>query len=106
LVEQWTENPRVGGSSCSSNFNVVLPTIVCERTRIRSFGFGFAVETAEISGADKPLGQYGWGGYANTEFRVIPDAGVSMVFMRQTVTSTHRMSKKLFGILRSGITIK
>ena len=72
----------------------------------RSFGLGFAVETAEISGADKPLGQYGWGGYANTEFRVIPDAGVSMVFMRQTVPSTHRMSKKLFGILRSGITIK
>ena len=72
----------------------------------RSFGLGFAVETAEISGADKPLGQYGWGGYANTEFRVIPDAGVSMVFMRQTVPSTHRMSKKLFGILRSGLTIK
>ncbi|MBA63305.1 MAG: hypothetical protein CMJ76_13185 [Planctomycetaceae bacterium] len=72
----------------------------------RSFGLGFAVETAELAGAKKPLGQYGWGGYANTEFRVIPDAGVSMVFMRQTVPSTHRMSEKLFGILRSGITIK
>ena len=72
----------------------------------RPFGLGFAVEKAELQGADKPLGQYGWGGYANTEFRVIPDAGVSMVFMRQTVPSTHRMSKKLFGILRSGITIE
>ena len=72
----------------------------------RSFGLGFAVEKAELKGADKPLGQYGWGGYANTEFRVIPDAGVSMIFMRQTVPSTHRMSKKLFEILRSGITIE
>ncbi|MEC9095213.1 MAG: serine hydrolase domain-containing protein [Planctomycetota bacterium] len=72
----------------------------------RSFGLGFAIETAKISGAQEPLGQYGWGGYANTEFRVIPEAGVSMVFMRQTVPSTHRMSKKLFGILRSGLTIE
>jgi CubicO group peptidase (beta-lactamase class C family) len=70
-----------------------------------SFGLGFAVERAKISGADKPLGQYGWAGYANTEFRVIPDAGVSMVFMRQTIPTTHQMSQKLFGILRRGMKI-
>ena len=64
-----------------------------------------AIERAKISGADKPLGQYGWAGYANTEFRVIPDAGVSMVFMRQTIPTTHQMSQKLFGILRRGMKI-
>lgn len=70
-----------------------------------AFGLGFAVERAKISGADKPLGQYGWAGYANTEFRVIPDAGVSMVFMRQTIPTTHQMSQKLFDILRRGMKI-
>ncbi len=72
----------------------------------RSFGLGFAVESSKFPGADKLLGEFGWGGYANTEFRVIPEAGVSMVFMRQTVPSNHRMSRKLFTILKSGITIE
>ncbi|MBL99609.1 MAG: hypothetical protein CMM06_07940 [Rhodopirellula sp.] len=67
----------------------------------RSFGLGFEVETVKVG--QQILGSYGWGGYANTEFRVIPEAGVSMVFMRQTVPSTHRMSRKLFGILKAGL---
>ncbi|MBK95156.1 MAG: hypothetical protein CMJ79_05495 [Planctomycetaceae bacterium] len=70
----------------------------------RTFGLGFAIESLDLG--DRSLGSYGWGGYANTEFRVIPDAGISMVFMRQTVPSTHHMSKKLFRIIRQGISIE
>ena len=74
----------------------------------RHFGLGFVIAPVTIGSGETAVDtqQYGWGGYANTEFKVIPDLGLAMIFMRQTVPSTHRVSGKLFEMVRGGVTVE
>ena len=73
----------------------------------RHFGLGFAIETVIVGGGKSAVTTklYGWGGYANTEFDVFPELGLAMIFMRQTVPSTRRVSGKLFAMLRDGVVV-
>jgi CubicO group peptidase (beta-lactamase class C family) len=74
----------------------------------RSFGLGFSVKKVTLGQGKtaKEYGEYGWGGYASTQFTVIPDANLCMVFMRQTVNPNHRIVNKLFTIIREGTTVQ
>ena len=74
----------------------------------RSFGLGFSVKKVTLGQGKtaKEYGEYGWGGYASTQFTVIPDANLCMVFMRQTVNPNHRIVNKLFTIIRQGTTVQ
>jgi len=72
-----------------------------------SFGLGFSVNQISLGQGEsaKAFGEYGWGGYASTQFAVIPDAKLGMVFMRQTVNPNHRIVNRLFTIIRQGTTV-
>lgn len=75
------------------------------QTTQRRFGLGFSIESVKLDHPTKQYAQYGWGGYANTQFKVIPEAKLSMVFMRQTVGQDHQISKRLFEMIRRGTSV-
>lgn len=69
------------------------------------FGLGFAIADVTLGSGDqqRKATSYYWGGYANTAFRLVPDANLFQIFMRQTVPSTHRVANKLFAIVYEGV---
>ncbi len=69
------------------------------------FGLGFAIGDVTLGSGDtaRKVPSYYWGGYANTAFRLVPDANLYQVFMRQSVPSTHRIANKLFPIVYEGV---
>ncbi len=69
------------------------------------FGLGFAIAEINLGSGDqqRKAKTYYWGGYANTAFRLVPQADLFQIFMRQTVPSTHRVANHLFSVVYEGV---
>ena len=69
------------------------------------FGLGFAIMEIELGSGDnvRKAMQYSWGGYASTDFRVVPEAKLFQIIMRQRVPSSHSLANKLFPVIYQGI---
>jgi len=69
------------------------------------FGLGFAIDDVTLGNGDqqRKATSYYWGGYANTAFRIVPEANIFQVFMRQSVPSTHSFANKLFPTVYEGV---
>ncbi len=69
------------------------------------FGLGFAIAEVTLGSGDtvRKATQYSWGGYASTDFRIVPEAGLVQVFMRQLVPSSHALADELFPIVYAGV---
>jgi CubicO group peptidase (beta-lactamase class C family) len=71
-----------------------------------NFGLGFSIESVtlgDISGV--AVEQYTWGGYASTVFKVIPEANLSMVFMRQSIPFDSQVAERLFEMVCKGTAV-
>jgi CubicO group peptidase (beta-lactamase class C family) len=68
------------------------------------FGLGFAIDDTDLGEgptAWKAL-RYGWGGFASTEFHLIPDAKFFQIFVQQHVPDIHETATRVFNhILKS-----
>ena len=62
------------------------------------FGLGFAIDRVQFGEADSQqrVAQYSWGGYASTDFRLVPEKKLFQIVMRQHVPSSHELARKLF----------
>ena len=69
------------------------------------FGLGFAISQVKLgTGGDARMArQYAWGGYASTEFRLVPEEKLFQIFIRQRVPSDPGLANKLFGIVYKGV---
>ena len=47
--------------------------------------------------------QYSWGGYASTDFRLVPEEGLFQIVVRQRVPSAHGLAGRLFPIVYRGV---
>ncbi|MFO0012355.1 MAG: hypothetical protein ACK553_06405 [Planctomycetota bacterium] len=41
--------------------------------------------------------EYGWGGYASTDFRVVPNEKIHQIFLRQDIPSSHDFGNQQTG---------
>ncbi len=62
------------------------------------FGLGFAIDRIQIGSKEngRTATQYSWGGYASTEFRVIPELKLYQVFIRQHIPMQNELASKAF----------
>ncbi|MDG2222207.1 MAG: alpha/beta fold hydrolase [Rubripirellula sp.] len=62
------------------------------------FGLGFAINDIEVGSGDesRSVKQYSWGGYASTDFRIVPELGLYQIFVRQHVPSQHQLAGQAF----------
>jgi CubicO group peptidase (beta-lactamase class C family) len=69
------------------------------------FGLGFAIAEVEIGSGEgaRKRTQYSWGGYASTDFRLVPEEELFQIFVRQRVPSSHDLANRLFPIIYQGI---
>ena len=69
------------------------------------FGLGFAIGEVDLGSGDnqRKATQYSWGGYASTDFRLVPEEKLIQIFMRQRVPSSHALAGKLFPIVYKGV---
>ena len=69
------------------------------------FGLGFAIAEVEIGSGEnaRKRPQYSWGGYASTDFRLVPEERLFQIFVRQRVPSSHELANRLFPIIYRGI---
>jgi CubicO group peptidase (beta-lactamase class C family) len=69
------------------------------------FGLGFAIKQVRIGTGDtaRDVTEYSWGGYASTNFRIVPDEGLTQIFLRQHVPSRHGLAGKAFPIVYRGV---
>ena len=69
------------------------------------FGLGFAIADVSLgNGAQKrDAKEYSWGGYASTDFRLVPDERLFQIVVRQRVPSDHGLAQQLFPIVYEGI---
>lgn len=69
------------------------------------FGLGFAIEEIKLgSGEARRLAtQYSWGGYASTEFRIVPAERLIQIFARQQIPYTQDVAKNQFAIVYEGL---
>jgi len=69
------------------------------------FGLGFAIGEVSLgSGEDeRKATQYSWGGYASTDFRIVPQEKLFQIIMRQQVPSSHDLANRLFRAVYKGI---
>jgi CubicO group peptidase (beta-lactamase class C family) len=76
-----------------------------QRRRGRDFGFGFAIrsETDKEGDANTNMGEFGWGGAANTFFWCDPKTEIFVVIMRQSMPMSLTMEYELKPILKSAI---
>jgi CubicO group peptidase (beta-lactamase class C family) len=47
--------------------------------------------------------QYSWGGYASTEFRIVPAERLIQIFARQQIPYTQDLAKTQFAIVYEGL---
>ncbi|MEE3370122.1 MAG: serine hydrolase domain-containing protein [Planctomycetota bacterium] len=66
------------------------------------WGLGFEIKPIKLGSGEMVTG-YRWGGYANTNFVIIPERQLIQIFMRQNVPSTHRVSRQLFQRIYQGM---
>ncbi|RME90900.1 MAG: class A beta-lactamase-related serine hydrolase [Verrucomicrobia bacterium] len=69
------------------------------------FGLGFAISEVQLGegAAARKAKVYSWGGYASTEFRVIPEARLALVFLRQMIPTDNRLANRLFQTIYRGV---
>ncbi|MEI6568482.1 MAG: serine hydrolase, partial [Verrucomicrobiota bacterium] len=70
------------------------------------FGLGFAISEIELGHgktARKAM-QYSWGGYASTDFRIVPSERLIQIFGRQEIPSSHQFADRQFAIVYRGLT--
>jgi len=83
-----------------------IPDVRFGETKVADgFGLGFAIQSEKMG----PVGQqrsatvYRWGGYASTDFHIIPSEGLCVVFLRQFVPSSDQLFQQLVRELYRGI---
>ena len=62
------------------------------------FGLGFAINNIDV-GREKSrrtVTQYSWGGYASTEFRVVPELMLYQIFIRQHIPMKNELASEAF----------
>ena len=69
------------------------------------FGLGFAISDQTIGkGSDARVAKkYSWGGYASTDFCLVPDERLFQIFVRQRVPSNHRFAREAFRKVHEGL---
>jgi CubicO group peptidase (beta-lactamase class C family) len=69
------------------------------------FGLGFGIAEVELGSGDarRPATRYRWGGYASTEFEVVPTERFFQIFALQHVPYTDELAKGQFAIIRAGL---
>lgn len=69
------------------------------------FGLGFAISEIRLGSGDgqRKATQNAWGGYASTEFRLVPEQRLFQILVRQRVPSSTDLANKLFAIVYEGI---
>lgn len=69
------------------------------------FGLGFAIKKVKIGSGDeaRDASQYSWGGYASTDFRIVPEEGLIQIFLRQHIPSRHGLAGKVFPVIYRGL---
>ena len=69
------------------------------------FGLGFAITDIDLgSGKNKHKApQYFWSGYASTDFRLVPEAKLFQIFVRQRVPSSHGLANRFFSMVYEGV---
>ncbi|MFP6763989.1 MAG: serine hydrolase domain-containing protein [Planctomycetaceae bacterium] len=69
------------------------------------FGLGFAIADVPVGPADqqRQVKQYSWGGYASTDFRLVPDEHLFQIVARQRVPSAHGLAQRLFPVIYHGL---
>jgi CubicO group peptidase (beta-lactamase class C family) len=69
------------------------------------FGLGFAIAEVAIGSGENAgkRNQYSWGGYASTDFRLLPEQHLFQLVVRQRVPSSHDFANRLFSIIYQGI---
>ena len=69
------------------------------------FGLGFAIKEIELGTGDakRKAKEVSWGGYASTDFRIVPDEGLFQIFFRQRVPSQHGLASQTFPIIYRGL---
>ena len=69
------------------------------------FGLGFAINDVKLGSGDgqRTARQYSWGGYASTDFRLVPDERLFQIVMRQHVPSSDQLAKIIIPRVYAGI---
>lgn len=69
------------------------------------FGLGFAIGEVKLGTGDneRTAVQYSWGGYASTDFKLVPQEKLFQIFMRQRIPSSHGLANELFPIVYQGV---
>jgi len=69
------------------------------------FGLGFAINEANLGSGDgqRKAAQYYWAGYASTDFRLVPEEKLFVIFMRQRVPTEQALANELFSIVYEGV---
>lgn len=69
------------------------------------FGLGFAIADIDLGSGDqkRKVTQYSWGGYASTDFRVVPEEKLFQIIMRQRIPSKHDLAGRMFPIVYQGV---
>ena len=69
------------------------------------FGLGFAIDDVTLGTGENASQhkQCAWGGYASTDFRIIPDAKLVQVVMRQHIPTSPGLANELFAIVNEQV---
>jgi len=69
------------------------------------FGLGFAIAEVEIGSGEsaRKRSQYSWGGYASTDFRLVPEERLFQIVVRQRVPSSPELAYRLCPIIYQGV---
>ncbi len=72
------------------------------------FGFGFDLGDVEIgSGLGlRKVAKYSWGGYASTDFQIVPREKLIQIYARQQVPMAGELAKKQFAVVNGGLSAK
>ncbi len=69
------------------------------------FGLGFAIRDVSIGSDDekRTAKEYSWGGYASTDFRLVPEEKLFQIVVRQRIPAVHGLAGRLFPIVYRGV---
>ncbi|MDA1275604.1 MAG: DUF2341 domain-containing protein [Verrucomicrobia bacterium] len=69
------------------------------------FGLGFGIEEIKLGSgeAQRKAMQYSWGGYASTEFRIVPAERFIQIFALQQIPYTQDLAKKQIAVVYEGL---
>lgn len=69
------------------------------------FGLGFAIGEVPLGtgGGERKATQYSWGGYASTDFRLVPEERLFQIVLRQHAPTSGGLANKLFSMVYEGV---